>query len=44
MGACDVLMTITSLILIQKAGRKTLMITGLTIMFTITTNFVSGWQ
>jgi len=37
MGACNVMMTIVSLILIEKAGRKTLMISGLTIMLVTTT-------
>ena len=37
MGAMNVLMTFVSLILIEKAGRKTLMVIGLCIMFLMTT-------
>ena len=36
MGAMNVAMTVISLILIEKAGRKTLMITGLVIMLLTT--------
>ena len=37
MGACNVMMTFVSLVLIEKAGRKTLMITGLCVMLVTTT-------
>jgi len=37
MGACNVMMTFVSLILIEKAGRKTLMIAGLCVMLVTTT-------
>jgi len=37
MGAMNVAMTFVSLVLIEKAGRKTLMIVGLCIMFCMTT-------
>ena len=37
MGACNVMMTFVSLILIEKAGRKTLMIAGLCVMLITTT-------
>ena len=37
MGSMNVLMTIVSLVLIEKAGRKTLMVIGLCIMFIMTT-------
>jgi len=37
MGAMNVAMTFVSLVAIEKAGRKTLMIAGLTGMFTMTT-------
>jgi SP family facilitated glucose transporter-like MFS transporter 1 len=37
MGAMNVAMTFVSLVLIEKAGRKTLMVTGLCIMFCMTT-------
>merc|ERR1711881_196430 len=37
MGSMNVLMTIVSLILIEKAGRKTLMLIGLVAMFLMTT-------
>ena len=37
MGAINVAMTFVSLVLIEKAGRKTLMIAGLLIMFVSTT-------
>ena len=37
MGTVNVAMTVISLILIEKAGRKTLMIVGLAIMFVTTT-------
>jgi len=37
MGAMNVAMTFVSLVLIEKAGRKTLMITGLCIMIVMTT-------
>ena len=37
MGACNVAMTLVSLVLIEKAGRKTLMLTGLSVMLVTTT-------
>merc|ERR1712142_318220 len=37
MGTMNVLMTFVSLVLIEKAGRKTLMVIGLTVMFLMTT-------
>ena len=37
MGAMNVAMTIISLILIEKAGRKTLMLSGLSVMILTTT-------
>merc|ERR1712079_976776 len=42
MGACNVLMTFVSLVLIEKAGRKTLMIIGLSVMFLMTTLLLSA--
>ena len=37
MGAMNVAMTVISLILIEKAGRKTLMLSGLSVMIICTT-------
>merc|ERR1719323_2616139 len=37
MGTMNVLMTFVSLVLIEKAGRKTLMVIGLVVMFLMTT-------
>merc|ERR1712111_307545 len=37
MGAMNVAMTFVSLVLIEKAGRKTLMVTGLSVMVVTTT-------
>ena len=37
MGSMNVLMTVVSLILIEKAGRKTLMLVGLSAMLVMTT-------
>ena len=42
MGACNVMMTFVSLILIEKAGRKTLMIAGLCVMLITTTMILIG--
>ena len=42
MGTMNVLMTFVSLVLIEKAGRKTLMIIGLVFMFLMTTLLFSA--
>ena len=42
MGTMNVLMTFVSLVLIEKAGRKTLMVIGLVFMFAMTTLLFSA--
>ena len=42
MGSMNVLMTFVSLVLIEKAGRKTLMVIGLVFMFLMTTMLFSA--
>merc|ERR1740128_875238 len=42
MGSMNVLMTFVSLVLIEKAGRKTLMLIGLVAMFLMTTMLFSA--
>ena len=42
MGSMNVLMTFVSLVLIEKAGRKTLMVIGLSVMFLMTTLLLSA--
>ena len=42
MGTMNVLMTFVSLVLIEKAGRKTLMVIGLAVMFLMTTLLLAG--